>query len=325
MSAMKPRAAFMGTPAFAVPCLNALLEVADVLVVVTQPDKPQGRGLALAPPPVKELALAKGLRVMQPEKARDGTLERELGALELDLALVVAYGKILPQAVLDVPRLGCLNVHASLLPRWRGAAPIQWAIASGDPRTGVCLMQMDAGMDTGPVLARRVVDIGESETGGELFERLGQLSGELVRSELPRFVRGELSPEPQPGIGASHARIIEKEDGALDFTAGARAVHDRVRGFQPWPGTFTTLQDRRIKVHRTSVVTLDGHLGEPGEIVAGDAYGIVVACGRGAVRIEELQPEGKKRMDANAFLAGHPLPAKVRFASHKALVAKGEP
>ncbi|MEY4511151.1 MAG: hypothetical protein RLZZ450_3273, partial [Pseudomonadota bacterium] len=187
---MRPRAAFLGTPDFAVPCLAALTEVADVQLVVTQPDKPQGRGLTLVPTPVKVYAESRGLRVIQPAKARDGVLLAELAALSLDVALVVAYGKILPADVLAAPRLGCLNVHGSLLPRWRGAAPIQWAIVSGDARTGVCLMQMDVGMDTGDVLTCRTVDIGENETGGELFDRLSGISGELVRDELPRFVRG---------------------------------------------------------------------------------------------------------------------------------------
>jgi methionyl-tRNA formyltransferase len=324
MTAPKPRVAFMGTPAFALPCLAALLEVADVQLVVTQPDKPQGRGLASAPPPVKALAEEYGIRVIQPEKARDGTLERELRVLELDFALVVAYGKILPQAVLDAPRLGCLNVHASLLPRWRGAAPIQWAIVSGDKQTGLCLMQMDAGMDTGPVLARSLEDIEENETGGELFERLSKLSGALVRSEVPCFMRGELTPVPQPTLGVTHARMIEKDDGALDFTESARQVHNRARGFHPWPGAFSALLDKRIKVHRTRMIADAGKLGEPGEILSADVHGIVVACGKGAIVIEELQPEGKKRMDAKAFVTGHPLPPRARFASHRSLVAKAE-
>jgi len=308
------RAAFLGTPDFAVPCLAALFEVADVQLVVTQPDKPQGRGLALAPPPVKSYALERGVRVIQPPKARDGVLRDALRELDLDLALVVAYGKILPLDVLTAPRLGCLNVHGSLLPRWRGAAPIQWSIVSGDAQTGVCLMQMDVGMDTGPVLARRVVDIGENETGGELFERLSTLSGQLVREELPRFVRGELTLEPQPSEGVTHARMIEKSDGVLDFGASAQAVHDRARGFYPWPGAFATLDGRRIKVHRTRLVTRTGQLGAPGAVVSTGSDGIVVACGEGAVRLEELQLEGKKRVSAAAFLAGHPLAPGARFA-----------
>jgi methionyl-tRNA formyltransferase len=219
----------------------------------------------------------------------------------------VAYGKILPLDVLQAPRLGCLNVHGSLLPRWRGAAPIQWAIVSGDKQTGVCLMQMDVGMDTGPMLARRVVEIGADETGGELFERLSHVSGELVKDELPRFFRGELAPQPQPSEGVTHARMIEKSDGQLDFTQPAQAVHDRARGFYPWPGAFTTLDRKRVKVHRTRVVATEHVLGQPGRVLALASDGIVVACGQGAVRIEELQLDGKKRVSAQAFLAGHPL------------------
>ncbi len=321
-AARKPRAAFMGTPDFAATCLRALLEVAEVPLVVTQPDKAQGRGLTLTPPPVKVLAEAHGIPVFQPPKARDGALRERLRELALDFALVVAYGKILPQDVLDAPRLGCLNVHASLLPRWRGAAPIQWAIVSGDPVTGVCLMQMDAGMDTGPVLAREVVNIGPMETGGELFARLSALSADLVRSAIPKFVAGALSPEPQPEQGATHARMIEKRDGALDFTHTAQAVHDRARGFYPWPGAYTALEGKRIKVHRTEVVA-DG-AGQPGVVLSADARGIVVACAEGAVRLLELQPEGKKRMPAGAFLAGHPLQPGARFASHAELIRTEE-
>jgi methionyl-tRNA formyltransferase len=317
---MKPRAAFMGTPEFAVPCLAALLEVADVALVVTQPDKPQGRGLALAPPPVKQLALERGIEVFQPLKARDGSLRDALAARALDFALVVAYGKILPADVLAAPSLGCLNVHASLLPRWRGAAPVQWAIVSGDSQTGVCLMQMDVGMDTGPVLDRRVIEIGADETGGELFARLSTLSGALVRESLPAFVRGELAPIAQSEVGVTHARMIEKGDGALDFAQPAQAVHDRARGFHPWPGAFSALDGRRVKVHRTRIAASDGTHAAPGTVLAADEHGIVVACAPGVLRLEELQLEGKKRMDAAAFLAGHPLAPGARFAARAELV-----
>lgn len=310
----------MGTPAFAVPSLEALTDVADVVLVVTQPDKPQGRGLALAPSPVKQCAEQHGFPVIQPDTARDGRLREALLAARLDLALVVAYGKILPADVLHAPRLGCLNVHASLLPRFRGAAPIQWAIVHGDRETGVCLMQMDVGMDTGPVLDRRVVRIGENETGGELFERLALLSGELVRTSLPRVLSGELVPVPQPEEGATHAPMIKKEDGALDFSVSAQAVHDRARGFYPWPGAYTAIDQRRIKVHRTRLAQGAGQLGEPGTVLSADGAGIVVACGSGAVALLELQLEGKRRMDAAAFLAGYPLQKGMRFASHAELM-----
>lgn len=319
---MKPRAAFMGTPAFAVPCLEALLEVADVQLVVSQPDKPQGRGLSLVPPPVKVLAEQRGIPVFQPQKARDGTLRDALLAAQVDFALVVAYGKILPLDVLQAPRLGCVNVHASLLPRFRGAAPIQWAVVSGDAQTGVCLMQMDVGMDTGDVLAREVVDILPNETGGELFERLAQLSGALVKAQIPRFVRGELTPQKQAEQGVTHARMIEKEDGALDFTETAQQVHDRARGFYPWPGAFTALSGRRIKVHRTRVLSAEGTLAEPGTVLTSDAEGIVVACAQGAVRLVELQLDGKKRMDAGAFLAGFPIARGARFATRAELLGE---
>lgn len=317
---MRPRAAFMGTPAFAVPCLEALLEVADVPLVVTQPDKPQGRGLGLAPSPVKLLAEQRGLPVFQPDKARDGRLRDALSSLALDFALVVAYGKILPADVLAAPRRGCLNVHASLLPRHRGAAPIQWAILRGDTQTGVCLMQMDVGMDTGPVLTCRSLDIGEDETAGELFERLSALGAELVRDDIPRFVDGALPPKPQPDEGATHARMIEKRDGALDFGEPAQAVHNRARGLYPWPGAFTALSGRRIKVHRTRVVSRTGSLGPPGSVLSSDGAGIVVACGVGAVRLEALQLEGKKKMEAAQFLAGFAVEPGMRFASRDALL-----
>lgn len=320
---MKPRAAFMGTPAFAVPCLEALCEFADVALVVTQPDKPQGRGLQLTASPVKQFAEARGIPVAQPTRARDGVLRELLAEHALDLALVVAYGKILPVDVLEAPRLGCINVHASLLPRLRGAAPIQWAIVRGERETGACLMQMDAGMDTGPVLARMQTAIGENETGGELFERLSVLSGELVRHELPRVVAGELRAVPQPEAGVSYAPMIKKEDGALDFAQSAQAVHDRARGFHPWPCAFTALAAepaKRIKVHKTRMHAAEGQLGEAGTVLSASSAGVVVACANGAVRLVELQLEGKRKMDAAAFLSGHPLREGARFADRESLL-----
>lgn len=313
----------MGTPAFAVPCLQALLEVADVPLVVTQPDRPQGRGMALAKPPVKVLAEARGLRVIQPEKARDGQLRDALLAESLDVAVVVAYGKILPPEVLAAPRLGCLNVHASLLPRYRGAAPIQWAIVRGETETGVCLMQMDAGMDTGPVLARRSLSIGPDETAGELFERLAPLGAQLLGDSLLPFARGELTQVPQCADDATSAPMIRKVDGALDFSQSAQSVHDRVRGLSPWPGAFTAHGGRRIKVHRTRVERDRGACGPPGSVISAGQDGVVVACGQGQVRLEELQAEGKKRMPAAQFLAGFPLPQGSVLASHAELSGKG--
>lgn len=320
----------MGTPAFAVPCLRALCEVAEVVLVITQPDKPQGRGLALTPPPVKRFAQERGIPVLQPLKARDGVLQRALSEASLDFALVVAYGKILPADVLSAPRLGCLNVHGSLLPRFRGAAPIQWAILSGDRETGVCLMQMDVGMDTGPVLDLRKTSILENETSGELFERLAVLSGELVKESIPRFLAGELRAVPQPELGVTHARMIEKEDGALDFNETAQQLHDRVRALSPWPGAHAVLQAAstgehvppvRIKVHETRVVVGGEVHGAPGVVLSASPEGVVVACGAGTIRLITLQLDGKRKMDARAFLAGHPIAPGACFVVRDALRA----
>lgn len=295
----------MGTPAFAVPCLEALHAQADVVLVVCQPDRPSGRGLKLTPPPVKVAAEDLGLPVAQPTKVRTAAFAEELRALNADIALVVAYGRILPQRVLDAPRLGCVNVHASLLPELRGAAPIQWAIVRGHQQAGVCLMQMDAGMDTGPELARRVVDIGPDETGGELSERLSALGAAIVQEDLPKLFAGELVPRPQDHEAATVAPLLSKSDGLVDFARPAQAVHDRVRGLSPWPGAFTMFQGARLKVHGTHLVTADGCVAAPGTVIRADRHGIEVACGQGVVALDVVQPAGRKRLTAREFLAGH--------------------
>ncbi len=309
----RPRAIFFGTPAFAVPCLVALTEVADVALVVCQPDRPAGRGLKLRPPPTKELALARGIPVLQPTKVRTASFAGELAALEADVGVVVAYGRILPRAVLDAPRLGCVNVHASLLPRWRGAAPIQWAVVHGDAETGVCLMQMDEGMDTGPVLSCDRTPIDPDETAGELSERLAALGAALLSRDLDAFVGGRLEPRPQDEAGATRAPLLRKADGRVDFRASARAVHDRVRGMTPWPGAFAHIDGARVKIHRTHVVVDEGGRGAPGEIVRADRHGIEVACGRGTVAIDELQLEGKRRVAAGQLLAARSWTEGMRF------------
>ncbi len=309
----RPRAIFFGTPDFAVPCLDALATVADVVLVVTQPDRPRGRGLELAPPPVKVRAEALGVPVVQPLKVRTPEFAASLRALAADVAVVVAYGRILPRAVLEAPRLGCVNVHASLLPRWRGAAPIQWAVARGDAETGVCLMQMDEGLDTGPVLARRATPIDPDETAGELAPRLAALGAELLREALPRHLAGALVPEPQDDARHTLAPILEKAHGAIDWSQRAQAVHDLVRGMSPWPGAFTrTPAGATLKVHATCVVADgpadQGVAGAPGTVLRADrAGGLVVACGEGAAALVEVQPEGKRRMSAVDYLAGRPL------------------
>ncbi len=309
------RALFFGTPAFAVPSLAALLEVADVAAVITQPDRPKGRGMRHQPPPVKVLAEQRGVPVLQPTKVRTADFAEELRGYDADVALVVAYGRILPCAVLDAPRLGCVNVHASLLPRWRGAAPINWAIAHGDTETGVCLMQMDEGMDTGDVLACERTPIGPDETAGELSERLSQMGAVIVRRELSRYVAGELHPTPQDHDHATHAPLMEKEHGRIDWARPAQAIHDQVRGMSPWPGAFTTVDGSRVKVHRTRVVHPTSAQGEPGTIVRADAHGIEVACGPGLVALTELQLEGKRRMSAADLLAGHRWGAGTRLGT----------
>ena len=315
----RPRALFFGTPEFAVPCLSALAELCEVALVVTQPDRPAGRGMKLAPPPVKLRAAELGIPVLQPTKVRTPEFAAQLREQRAELAVVVAYGRILPQAVLDAPRLGCVNVHASLLPKYRGAAPIQWSIVHGEAETGVCLMQMDAGLDTGPVLARAATPIGADETAGELAERLSQLGAELVRRELPRFWAGALSPVPQDDARATLAPILEKRNGALDFAADAQAIHDRVRGLSPWPGAYAQLIDAeglrtRVKVHRTRVGEQAPAEAAPGTLLGSSPEGLLVACGRGQLAITELQFEGGKRLTAAALLAGRRLPTGARFA-----------
>jgi methionyl-tRNA formyltransferase len=299
---------FLGTPAFAVPSLVALTDVADVVGVVCQPDKPAGRGLELSECPVKREARARGLEVHQPTKMRDGTFAEWIRARDVEVAIVVAYGRILPADVLAAPRRGCLNVHASLLPRHRGAAPINWAILSGDDVTGVSLMQMDEGLDTGPVLATRKTPIAIDETAAELYARLAELGASLVREELPNVLSGRLVAMPQEHDHASLAPMLTKEMSRIDWKKSARAVHDQIRGLQPWPGASTTLAARRLIVHRS---TLDGapslQAGAPGEVVAVTKDRLWVATESGAVALTEVQLEGKKRQSVREFLVGHPV------------------
>lgn len=301
---MRPRIVFMGTPEFAVRSLEACLEVGEVVAVVTQPDKPRGRGQELAISPVKALALQRGLPVLQPPKIRGTPFHEEVRALRPDVGVVTAYGKILPQELLDAPANGCVNVHASLLPRFRGAAPIQWAIAAGDPETGVCLMKMDAGLDTGPVIDRREHPIGPQDTAATLHDALSVLGGALIRESLPRYLRGELKPVAQPSEGVVLAPLIKKEDGRLDFTRPAVELERRTRAFHPWPGTYTSLGGKTLKVLKASA---GQGRGAPGEVLAAGAGGVEVACGEGSLLLLEVQLEGKRAMSVGEFLAGHGL------------------
>lgn len=301
------RIVFMGTPQFAVKSLEACLELGDVLAVVTQPDKPRGRGQEVSFSPVKTVAMAKGLPVLQPQKLRTPPFAEELRALGADVAVVTAYGKILPQDVLDAPARGCVNVHASLLPRFRGAAPIQWAIAHGDARTGVCLMQMDAGMDTGPVIDREELPIEASDTSATLHDKLAALGGAVLRRSLARYVAGELAPVPQSTEGVLMAPMIRKEDGLLDFQRHAVELERRVRAFTPWPGASFRTAHGTIKVHQARARERPGLGSAPGAILAAGAEGIELACRESSLLILALQPEGKRAMSARDFLAGHPL------------------
>jgi methionyl-tRNA formyltransferase len=308
------RAIFFGTPQLAVPSLEAVASIADVPLVICQPDRPAGRGMKLRPPPVKERALELGLRVEQPTKLRAPELAESLRALDADVAVVVAYGRILPKALLDAPRRGCVNVHASLLPRWRGAGPIQWAIVSGDDETGVCLMQMDEGLDTGPVIACERTPIGPDETAAELGVRLAVMGAALLRSWLPPWVDGNAQARAQPNVGVTVAPLLDKEHGRLDWSGPARAVHDRVRGLVPWPGAFAFLAGQRVKVHRTELRSRVGVAGEPGAVVRVDAEGgVEVACGEGVLALRELQLEGRSRIGAAELLAGQRLGVGARF------------
>jgi methionyl-tRNA formyltransferase len=309
------RAIFFGSPDFSVPCLDALHEISDVAAVICQPDRPAGRGLALRPPAVKVRAEQLELPVWQPKKIRTPEFAQKLRELDADVGVVVAYGRILPRGVLEAFRTGCVNVHASLLPRWRGAAPIQWSIVRGDRETGVTLMLMDEGMDTGPILATASTPIDPQDDALSLSQRLSTMGAALLRRELPRYVAGDLPPTPQNDAAATSAPPLTKKDGQIDWNQLARTVHDHIRGMNPWPGAYTTLGSRRIKVHRSSPWKLDPGRAQPGEVIALDSDGIVVACAKGSLAIEELQESGRRRVDARAFISGRGVAVGDRFSS----------
>jgi methionyl-tRNA formyltransferase len=332
------RIIFMGTAELSGASLAALARDPSfsVVAVVTQPDRPRGRELKPQPSPVKVLAEQLGLPVLQPERARDEKFIGELRGLAPDLIVVAAYGQILPAGILDLPRHGCLNVHTSLLPKYRGAAPIQWAMANGDAETGVTIMKMDAGLDTGPIVAQRRTPIQATDDSVTLHDRLGRLGAELLLATIPDYVAGKVQPRPQPAGGVSHAPKIKKEDGRIDWNLPAETIMNRLRAFTPWPGAFTFLPSpssvgrassqaeaqiserpasspappQMIKIWKAEMGEASG---EPGTILSADKTGIPVACGQGALRILELQREGGRRLSAAEFLAGHPLKAGDRF------------
>jgi len=308
----------MGTPEFAVPSLASLIRDGhQVAAVFTQPDKPAGRGRVLHAPPVKSFALEHAIPVHQPSKIKTNEGVREIFAsMFADACVVAAYGKILPAWMLAIPRLGCINVHASLLPRYRGAAPINWAIANGERETGVTIMQMDAGMDTGSMLAKRATEIGVDETAPELSARLAQLGAELLSETLPRIERGEIEPIPQDNREASYAPMLKREDGLIDWRMTAREIANRVRAFQPWPGSYTEFRKKRLTIWRSrEESTTPTNAAEPGTILGIDETGIIVACaGTTALRIEEVQIEGKRRVTAREFANGARLKSGDRLA-----------
>lgn len=303
----------MGTAELACASLEALTATPafQVVAVVTQPDRPKGRALKLQPSPVKEAALRAALPIRQPERARDPAFLEELRLLEPDIIVVAAYGQLLPPAILALPPQGCFNVHASLLPKYRGAAPIQWAILNDESETGVTIMKMAEKLDTGDILAQRATAIAAGDTAATLHERLARLGAQLLAETLKNAVNNNLIARPQIEAEATYARKITKADGRLDWSQPARSLRNRVRAFVPWPAAFTNLPGgeklRTVKIWRASVE--ENLAGAPGSVVQADKAGIVVACGGGALRILELQLEGGRRLTAAEFLAGHPLQA----------------
>ena len=304
---MSLRIVFAGTPEFAVPALRACATRGEVVAVYTQPDRPAGRGRQLQVSPVKQAALELGLPVQQPLNFKSEEALDMLRSYEADLMVVVAYGLILPQAVLDMPRLGCWNVHASLLPRWRGAAPIQRAIAAGDTITGVCLMQMEKGLDTGPVLLQLKTSIGPKDNGGSLHDRLSQLGAELLRDGLTLARAGmSLQAEAQPEAGVTYARKIDKAEAKLAWSLSAKALADQIRAFNPWPVAETELQGERVRVYQAQILTEDSGK-PPGTVLAASKAGIDIACGQGVLRLLALQRDGGRVQSASEYLNARPL------------------
>jgi len=326
------RIVFMGTPELAATVLERLVRETEleIIAVVTQPDRPKGRELKLQPSPVKGIALAAGLPVLQPQKAREEKFIAELRRLSPDLLAVAAFGQILPKSILDLPRFGCVNVHTSLLPRYRGAAPIQWALLNDESETGVTIMKMDPGMDTGDILTQEPTPIRPDDSSETLHDRLAEMGAELLVRTIPEYVTGKIQPRPQPAGQGTLAPKIKKEDGRIDWQLPARAIWNRIRAFTPWPGAFTLLplpvgegrgegersgvtassDLRLLKIWQAEAVSLSG---AAGEILSADKTGIVIGCGQGALRVTSLQLEGGRKMSAQEFLAGHALKVRQRL------------
>lgn len=311
---------FCGTPQFGVPTLQALLKAGhEIALVVSQPDRPAGREHQLAAPPVKQAALAAGLPVTQPEKIRNNTEFRaQLEAIAPDAIVVVAYGRIIPLWMLALPRFGCINLHGSLLPKYRGAAPIQWAVANGDAFTGNTTMLLEEGLDTGPILMQQTMEIGPDQTAAELFPAMAEAGAPLVVESLAGLANGTVKPEPQNEEGATFAPLLTRDDGKMDFRArAAHEIYNRWRGFQPWPGAFTFLNGKKLIVHRMAISSSSYAAGlgfaEPGWILAEEDRLLAACAGNTWLEFLEVQLEGKKRLDAAEFLRGNPLPADARL------------
>lgn len=303
---------FMGTPEFAVPCLQKLIDCGhEVTGVFTQPDKPQGRKMILTPPPVKELAVANNIKVYQPVKMKDGTALEMLKEAAPELVIVVAYGKILPKEILEYPKYGCINIHASLLPKLRGAAPIQWSVINGFDKTGVTSMQMDEGLDTGDMLIKGELEIGENETAGELHDRLSVLGADILEKTINVLQKGELKPEKQNHSDFTYASMLSKELSPIDWTMPAQQVHNKIRGLSPWPSANAQLNGKTVKIHKSILAPEKGR--NAGEIVEAGKR-LVVSCGdMNCIEILNLQAEGKKAMSAADFLRGNQLNVGDKF------------
>ena len=299
------RVVFMGTPDIAATCLKKIIEDGmDVVAVYTQPDRPKGRGMKMVFSAVKEVAISHNLPVFQPEHFREEETVEQLRALQPDVLAVVAYGRILPQRVLDIPKLGCINIHASLLPQYRGSAPYQWAVLDGLAETGVSAQYMAAKMDAGDVIGVAKTPIGENETAGQLLDRLAVLGADLLRDTLRQVENGTAVATKQDESAVTYAPMLDKSMCSIDFTKSARQIHNQVRGLHPWPVAIMELKGQRFKVHETRVLDRSG---KPGEILELNKQGLVIACGEGAIEIRQLQAEGGKRMAAPDYFRGHPL------------------
>lgn len=308
------RVIFAGTPEFAATALAAVAESRHtVLAVLTQPDRPAGRGMKLVPSPVKKFALSHGLPVLQPATLKDDVVQRTLRELDADVLVVAAYGLLLPQAVLDIARFGAVNIHASLLPRWRGAAPIQRAILAGDRLTGICIMKMDAGLDTGPVLKEERLDIGDADTAGSLLDKLSSMGARLIVEALDAIETHGVTAVPQSSEGATYARKLEKAEAQISWDKSGEEIWRQIRAFDPAPGATTTFKGESLKLFRAEIEPGEG--GAAGKVLAADSAGIVVACGSGSVRIRELQRSGGRRLPVVEFLRGIQIVAGDTFGS----------